>query len=96
MTTQQSESSGPFGFLPRDPTELHAFLADLRENKPVHQIPPAGIWAITRYDDVVHVLKHHELFSSETLRFMKSPGGSGSGRSGSSLALKNLTVKSSQ
>ena len=67
---EQSEGSGPFGFLPRDPVELHAFLADLRENKPVHQIPPVGVWAITRYDDVVHVLKHHELFSSEALRYM--------------------------
>jgi cytochrome P450 len=68
--TEQAENSGPFGFLPREPAELHAFLADLRENKPVHQIPPLGIWAITRYDDVVHVLKHHELFSSEALRHM--------------------------
>jgi cytochrome P450 len=67
---EQSLNSGPFGFLPRDPTELHAFLADLRENKPVYQIPPVGVWAITRYDDVVHVLKHHELFSSEALRYM--------------------------
>lgn len=67
---EQTTGSGPFGFLPRDPEELHAFLADLRENKPVHQIPPAGVWAITRYEDVVHVLKHHELFSSEALRTM--------------------------
>ena len=68
--TEQSEGSGPFGFLPRDPTELHAFLADLRENKPVHQIPPKGIWAITRYDDVVHVLNHPEIFSSEAIRYL--------------------------
>lgn len=67
---EQTAGSGPFGFLPRDPQELHAFLADLRENKPVHQIPPVGVWAITRYEDVVYVLKHHELFSSEALRTM--------------------------
>lgn len=66
----EGRGSGPFGFLPRDPQQLHAFLADLRENKPVHQIPPSGVWAITRYDDVVYVLKHHELFSSEALRVM--------------------------
>ena len=66
----EARGSGPFGFLPRDPQQLHAFLADLRENKPVHQIPPSGVWAITRYDDVVYVLKHHELFSSEALRVM--------------------------
>jgi len=67
---EQTGGSGPFGFLPRDPVELHAFLADLRENKPVCQIPPVGVWAITRYDDVVSVLKHHESFSSEALRIM--------------------------
>jgi cytochrome P450 len=72
---EQSARSGPFAFLPREPRELHAFLADLRENKPVYQIPPAGIWAITRYDDVVHVLKHHELFSSAALRTMGMVGG---------------------
>lgn len=67
---ETAANSGPFGFLPREPAELHAFLSDLRENKPVHQILPLGVWAITRYDDVVHVLKHHELFSSEALKYM--------------------------
>jgi len=67
---EQATGSGPFGFLPRNPDELHAFLADLSENKPVHQIPTVGVWAITRYDDVVHVLKHHEQFSSAALRQM--------------------------
>lgn len=63
------QNSGPFGFLPRQPEELHAFLADLRENKPVHEIH-TGVWTVTRYDEVVHVLKHHELFSSQALRTM--------------------------
>ncbi len=66
----QSENTSLFSFLPRDRDELHAFLADLRENKPVHQIPPIGIWAITRYDDVVHVLNHPEIFSSEAIRYL--------------------------
>lgn len=68
--SEESENSSLFGFLPREPAELHAFLADLRENKPVHQIPPMGIWAITRYDDVVHVLNHPEIFSSEAIRYL--------------------------
>ncbi len=66
----QVENTSLFGFLPRDRDELHAFLADLRENKPVHQIPPMGVWAITRYDDVVHVLNHPEIFSSEAIRYL--------------------------
>ena len=66
----QTENTSLFGFLPRDRDELHAFLADLRENKPVHQITPNGIWAITRYDDVVHVLNHPEIFSSEAIKYL--------------------------
>jgi cytochrome P450 len=66
----ESENTSLFGFFPRDRDELHAFLADLRENKPVHRIPPQGIWAITRYDDVVHVLNHPEIFSSEAIRYL--------------------------
>lgn len=84
---EQTAGSGPFGFLPRDPQELHAFLADLRENKPVHQIPPVGVWAITRYEDVVYVLKHHELFSSEALRTM-GMGMAGVGANADSLETK--------
>jgi len=66
----QPQNTSLFAFLPRDRDELHAFLADLRENKPVHQITPKGIWAITRYDDVVHVLNHPEIFSSEAIRYL--------------------------
>ncbi len=31
---------------------------------PVRQIDPGGLWAVSRYDDVEHVFKHPELFSS--------------------------------
>ena len=58
----------------------HAYYAWLREHAPVrwHEGRPGrelfpgrfeadqrGFWAVTRYDDVVHVSKYHELFSSE-------------------------------
>ncbi len=68
--SEKSENSSLFGFLPRDLAGLHAFLADLRENKPVQQLPPNGLWAITRYDDVVQVLSHPEIFSSEAIRYL--------------------------
>ncbi|MEZ4360464.1 MAG: cytochrome P450 [Kofleriaceae bacterium] len=48
--------------------EVHAdpypFYAELRRNSPVCQIDPGGIWAITRYADVVTVLRDPQTFSS--------------------------------
>jgi cytochrome P450 len=38
--------------------------AEMRRNTPVCQVDPGGMWAITRYDDVIHVLKNPQLFSS--------------------------------
>jgi cholest-4-en-3-one 26-monooxygenase len=43
----------------------------LRDNDPVHWHPDPdprvpGFWAVTRYEDVVHVSRHPELFSSHT------------------------------
>jgi len=40
----------------------------LRERSPVCQVEPNGWWAVSRYQDVVFVLKHPELFSSANLR----------------------------
>ena len=36
----------------------------MRRTAPVCQVDPGGMWAVSRYDDVMHVLKHPELFSS--------------------------------
>ncbi|WP_437685941.1 cytochrome P450 [Sorangium sp. So ce176] len=41
--------------------------AALREKAPVCQVEPGGFWAVSRHDDVVYVLKHPELFSSDTM-----------------------------
>jgi cytochrome P450 len=38
--------------------------ADMRRNAPVCQVDPGGMWVVSRYDDVMHVLKHPQLFSS--------------------------------
>jgi cholest-4-en-3-one 26-monooxygenase len=58
----------------------HAYFAWLRENAPVRwhegrpgrelfpglfEVEQRGFWAVTRYDDVVHVSRNHALFSSE-------------------------------
>ncbi|GAA2419115.1 steroid C26-monooxygenase Cyp125 [Actinomadura vinacea] len=49
----------------------HRQFAWLRENDPVHWHPDPndgvpGFWAVTRHEDVVHVSRHPELYSSHT------------------------------
>ncbi|WP_437950030.1 cytochrome P450 [Sorangium sp. So ce296] len=50
----------------------HPHYAELREGAPVCQVEPNGFWAVSRYDDVVYVLKHPELFSSRTSEVRRS------------------------
>lgn len=42
--------------------------AGLRRDAPVCQVDPGGMWAVSRYEDVVTVLKSPQLFSSEGFR----------------------------
>jgi cytochrome P450 len=42
--------------------------AALRRNSPVCQVDPGNLWAATRYDDVMTVLKNPQLYSSEGFR----------------------------
>ncbi len=45
-----------------------AFFARLRKEAPVHYIdssPFGPFWSVTRFDDIVYVDKHHDIFSSE-------------------------------
>ncbi len=51
----------------------HAFFTWLRENDPVHWHKPTpvtpdgeGFWVVSRYDDVMEVLRQPEIFSSDT------------------------------
>jgi cytochrome P450 len=46
----------------------HPFYASLRREAPVSQVEPGGMWAVTRYEDVIYVLKNPQLFSSEGFR----------------------------
>lgn len=42
----------------------HPVFAFLRANAPVAKVGPTGEWVVSRYEDVVHILKHPEVFSS--------------------------------
>jgi cytochrome P450 len=52
-------------FLPQVKADPYPYYADLRREAPVHQIEGMGVYAISRYDDVMFALNHPELFSSE-------------------------------
>ena len=39
----------------------------LRDHAPVHWAPRTGAWCVSRYEDVMFVLKHPELFSSRAM-----------------------------
>jgi cytochrome P450 len=41
--------------------------AELRRHHPVCQVDPGGMWAISRYDDVLYVMKNPQLFSSSII-----------------------------
>ncbi|UQA56956.1 cytochrome P450 [Polyangium aurulentum] len=45
----------------KDPYRYHA---ELRRSAPVTQVDPGGMWAVSRYDDIVEILKQPTRFSS--------------------------------
>jgi cytochrome P450 len=46
----------------------YTYFRRLREEDPVHWNEKYGVWIITRYDDVVWLVRHPELFSSEVFK----------------------------
>jgi len=51
-------------FLPEVKENPYPYYADLRQHAPVYPIPDTGLWAISRYDEVLYVFKNPQLFSS--------------------------------
>ncbi|WP_437308955.1 cytochrome P450 [Sorangium sp. So ce388] len=47
--------------------------AELRREAPVCQVEPGGMWAVSRYEDVLFVLKSPELFSSHGFKAAWQP-----------------------
>lgn len=50
----------------------YPYYAELRR-RPVCQVDPGGMWAVSRHDDVLHVLKNPELFSSQGFKAAWQP-----------------------
>ena len=54
-------------FLPEVQENPYPYYAYLREHAPVYQVPGVGFWAVSRYDDVLSLLKNPHVFSSAGL-----------------------------
>ncbi|MDO8435020.1 MAG: cytochrome P450 [Candidatus Binatus sp.] len=54
-------------FLPEVKANPYPYYAQLRQHAPVYQVEGAGMWAVSRYDDVLEVLKSPDRFSSKIL-----------------------------
>lgn len=52
---------------PENRPDPYPIYAELRRRR-ICQIDPGGFWAVSRYEDVVFVLKSHEIFSSSGFR----------------------------
>jgi hypothetical protein len=47
--------------------------AEMRRARPVCQVEPGGMWAVSRHEDVLFVLKNPELFSSQGFKLAWQP-----------------------
>jgi cytochrome P450 len=66
MTTAQKAASAPLGFNPTDASfkrDPYPYYERLRREAPVHR-GDFGFWTVARHDDVAHVLKDPQIFSS--------------------------------
>ena len=54
-------------FLPEVQADPFPYYAYLREHAPAYQVPGAGFWAISRYDDVLTIMKNPHVYSSANM-----------------------------
>jgi cytochrome P450 len=62
-------------FAPDTIEEPRPFWEAMRSEQPVYQIAGTGHFAISRYEDVLHVLSHEEIFSSKEPPGLQQPPG---------------------
>lgn len=61
-------------FSPEVKENPYPYYAHLRQHAPVYQIPDVGMWAVSRYDDVLYMVRNPQLFSSAALIQATFPG----------------------
>jgi cytochrome P450 len=60
-------------FAPEVIADPYSYFGQLRETDPVHWNPRAEMWIVTRYEDLVWLVRHHELFSSAVIKTDRRP-----------------------
>jgi cytochrome P450 len=68
----------PFAFDPFSPAwrdDPYPKYRELRDHAPVHWSPEAQVWCISRYEDVMTVLRSHDVFSSRAMMTQLMLGG---------------------
>jgi cytochrome P450 len=55
-------------FTPDVIADPYSYYGDIRDNDPVHWNETYEMWAVTRYDDLTWLTRHHELFSSAVFK----------------------------
>jgi cytochrome P450 len=60
-------------FAPEVIADPYAYFGRLRETDPMHWNPRAEMWIVTRYEDLVWLVRHHELFSSAVIKTDRRP-----------------------
>ncbi|MDE2795318.1 MAG: cytochrome P450 [Gemmatimonadota bacterium] len=55
-------------FAPEVVADPYSYFGALREIEPVHWNERFALWLVTGYDELVWILRHHELFSSAVIR----------------------------
>ena len=60
-------------FAPEVNQDPFSYFAHLRATDPVHWNERFNLWVVTRYEDIVWLLRHHELFSSAVIKTTTQP-----------------------
>ncbi len=60
-------------FAPEVISDPYGYFGHLRETDPIHWNARSALWIITRYDDLVWLVRHHELFSSAVIATDQRP-----------------------
>lgn len=56
-------------FLPEVRDNPYPYYTYLRQHAPAYQVPGIGFWAISRYDDVLYVLRNPQIFSAGIMSY---------------------------
>lgn len=87
-----------FRYDPFDPStrnDPYAYYSVLREKHPAYYAEHSSVWCVSRYDDVMHVLKTPELFSSDEMQTMMMGIRPGTDPTADPVSLQNLMILAS-